>query len=112
MDSQPVVPQSATSAFRVPIARMSSLSDEEVVDRLRKGHADALPILFDRFYRLVLRIAARILRDPGEAEDVMQEVFLELFHKAPQFDPSQGRTTRITAWSPPHSGRMRRDRSQ
>ena len=85
-----MVPQSATSAFRVPIARMSSLSDEEVVDRLRQGHADALPILFDRFYRLVLRIAARILRDPGEAEDVMQEVFLELFHKAAQFDPSKG----------------------
>jgi RNA polymerase sigma-70 factor (ECF subfamily) len=69
---------------------MPNLSDEEVIDRLRQGHADALRILFDRFYRLVLRIAARILRDPGEAEDVMQEVFLELFHKAAQFDQSRG----------------------
>jgi RNA polymerase sigma-70 factor (ECF subfamily) len=90
VENQPAVPQSATSAFRVPVVRMSNLSDEEVMERLRQGHADALPVLFDRFYRLVLRIAARILRDPGEAEDMMQEVFLELFHKAAQFDPSRG----------------------
>src|SRR6516162_9963325 len=69
---------------------MPSLSDEDIMEQLRLGHPDALPILFDRFYRLVLKIAARILRDPGEAEDVMQEVFLELFHKAAQFDPSKG----------------------
>ena len=85
-----MVPQSATSAFRVPIVSMPNLSDEDVIERLRQGHADALPILFDRFYRLVLRIAARILRDPGEAEDLMQDVFLELFNKAAQFDPSRG----------------------
>ena len=32
----------------------------------------------------------RILRDPGEAEDVMQDVFFELFNKAAQFDPAKG----------------------
>jgi RNA polymerase sigma-70 factor (ECF subfamily) len=69
---------------------MSDLCDEDVIGRLRQGNADALPILFDRYYRLVLRIAVRILRDPGESEDLMQEVFLELFHKAAQFDPSRG----------------------
>jgi RNA polymerase sigma-70 factor (ECF subfamily) len=47
-----------------------------------------LPILFDRFHRLVLKIALRILRDAGEAEDVMQEIFLEIYNKAGQFDAS------------------------
>jgi len=37
-----------------------------------------------------LRIASRILRDPGEAEDVMQEVFLEIFNRAAQFDHAKG----------------------
>ena len=87
---QPVVPHSATSAFRVAVVRMPNLSDEDVIEQLRRGHPDALPILFDRFYRLVLRIATRILRDPGEAEDVMQDVFFELFNKAAQFDPAKG----------------------
>src|SRR5258708_8969708 len=69
---------------------MLKLSDEDVIERLRQGHSDALPLLFDRFYRLVLRIAMRILRDPGEAEDVMQDVFFEIFNKAAQFDAAKG----------------------
>ena len=62
------------------------------MEQLREGHPDALPSLFNRFYRLVLKIALRILRDPGEAEDVMQEVFFEIFNKAAQFDPAKGST--------------------
>ena len=85
-----MVSQSATSAFGVPIGRMSNLSDEDIIERIRQGHTDALSILFDRFYRLVLRIAMRILRDPGEAEDLMQDVFLEVFKKAALFDRSKG----------------------
>jgi RNA polymerase sigma-70 factor (ECF subfamily) len=72
------------------MVREPNLSDEGVMEQLRQGHPDALPILFDRFYRLVLRIALRILRDAGEAEDLMQEVFLEIFKKAAQFDPAKG----------------------
>ena len=60
------------------------------MERLRNGDPDALPILFDRFHRLVMKIALRILRDAGEAEDVMQEIFLEIFNKAGQFDPAKG----------------------
>src|SRR5215467_1652553 len=66
------------------------MTDEDVMEQLRDGNPDALPILFDRFHRLVLKIALRILRDPGEAEDVMQEIFLEIFTKADRFDPGKG----------------------
>ncbi len=90
MHNQPVVRGPVTSAFGVPVVRMTNLSDEDVMERLRQGNAEALPVLFDRFYRLVLKVALRILRDPGEAEDVMQEVFLEIFNKAAQFDPARG----------------------
>src|SRR6516164_10003272 len=69
---------------------MLRLSDEDVIERLRQGHSDALPLLFDRFYRLVLKIALRILRDPGEAEELMQDLFLEIYKKASQFDPARG----------------------
>ena len=90
MRNQPIVPDSATSAFGVPIVRKPNMTDEDVMERLRNGDPDALPILFDRFHRLVMKIALRILRDPGEAEDVMQEIFLEIFNKAGQFDPAKG----------------------
>jgi RNA polymerase sigma-70 factor (ECF subfamily) len=90
MENQSLVPEPVASALGVSILRMPDLSDEDVMERLRKGDPDALPILFDRFCRLVLRIASRILRDAGEAEDVMQEVFLEIFNRAAQFDPAKG----------------------
>lgn len=57
---------------------------------LQAGHADVLAILFDRYYRLVLSVGMKILRDLGEAEDLMQSVFLEVFKSAVQFDPSKG----------------------
>jgi len=88
--NQPMVPDTTTSDFGVPIARMPILSDEELMGQLRQGHPDALPILFDRFYKLVLKIALRILRDAGEAEDLMQDVFFEIFNKADQFDAAKG----------------------
>src|SRR3954468_1617428 len=69
---------------------MPELTSEYLIARLRQGHADALPVLFDRFHRLVLNVALKIVRDPGEAEDVMQDVFFEIFNKAAQFDPAKG----------------------
>jgi RNA polymerase sigma-70 factor, ECF subfamily len=90
--NQPIVPDPATSAFGVPVVHKSNMTDEDVMEHLRNGNPDALPILFDRFHRLVLKIALRILRDAGEAEDVMQEIFLEIFNKVGQFDASKGST--------------------
>jgi RNA polymerase sigma-70 factor (ECF subfamily) len=57
---------------------------------LQAGHADVLAIIFHRYYRLVLSVAIKILRDVGEAEDLMQMVFLEIFTSAAQFDPARG----------------------
>ena len=68
------------------------LSDESLMLRLQRGDHDALAVLFDRYHRLVLNIAVRILRDSGEAEDLMQSVFLEVFRTAEQFDPARGTT--------------------
>jgi RNA polymerase sigma-70 factor (ECF subfamily) len=59
---------------------------------LQAGAPDALAVLFDRYHRLVFSIALRIVRDEGEAEDVLQTVFLDIFRSAAQFDPSRGTT--------------------
>ena len=68
------------------------LSDEALMAHLRDGHYDALAVLFDRYHRLVLNVALRILRDAGEAEDLMQSVFLEIFRSVAQFDAAKGTT--------------------
>jgi RNA polymerase sigma-70 factor, ECF subfamily len=55
-----------------------------------EGCQNALTILFERYHRLVFDIALRIVRDPGEAEDVVQTVFLDVFRAVANFDPKKG----------------------
>jgi RNA polymerase sigma-70 factor, ECF subfamily len=65
-------------------------SDEELLARVQKKDYDAVGVLFDRYARLFLGIAYRILRDRGEAEDMVQEIFLRLCQKSNTFDPTMG----------------------
>ena len=69
---------------------LSKLSDTELMVRLRQGEHEALSHLFDRYHRLTLSIAVRIVRDAGEAEDLMQEVFLAIYRVVDRFDPAKG----------------------
>ncbi len=59
---------------------------------LQQGQDDALAVLFDRYQKLILSIALKIVRDRGEAEDVTQTVFLDIYRAVAQFDPSKGNT--------------------
>ena len=74
------------------LTQLENLSDAQLMADLRAGMNDALATLFDRYHRLVLSIALKIVRDPGEAEDVMQSVFLDIFRSVAQFDPAKGTT--------------------
>lgn len=58
---------------------------------LQANSQEALAILFERYYRLVLHTAMGIVRDRAEAEDVMQDVFLEIYRDAAKFDPKRGK---------------------
>jgi RNA polymerase sigma-70 factor (ECF subfamily) len=69
---------------------LNSRSDEELIAALASGCHDAITVLFDRYSRLVFRVAERILRNPQEAEEVLQIVFLTIFRMAAKFDPKRG----------------------
>jgi RNA polymerase sigma-70 factor, ECF subfamily len=62
---------------------VEQLSDGELVRRLLGGDQDAMAVIFDRYYRLVMSVALRILHDVGEAQDVVQ--------KRPLVTPERGR---------------------
>ena len=70
--------------------QLGKLADPDLIAHLKAGHNDALAVLFDRYHRLILSVAFKILRDPAEAEDVMQSVFLELYRVAGQFEAERG----------------------
>lgn len=81
---------SGPSRGRVPYAELPSLGDERLIEELRAGNTDAFPIIFKRYHRLVHVTALNILRDAGEAEDLTQTVFLEIYRRVGQFDPARG----------------------
>lgn len=74
------------------VSQLKRLDDEQLMAHLVAGHDDALAILFDRYNRLVYTIAKNILRDEGEAEDLTQAVFFEIFRSVAKFDRSRGST--------------------
>ncbi|MBT9330138.1 RNA polymerase sigma factor [Paracidobacterium acidisoli] len=71
-------------------AQPRCLSDENLLTALKGRDRDALAEVFQRYSRLVFSIGFRILRDAGEAEDLVQEVFLFLFQRAELFDEKKG----------------------
>jgi RNA polymerase sigma-70 factor (ECF subfamily) len=66
--------------------RLEKAPDEVLLQQLRNGASDALVVLFERYCRQVFSVADRILRNGTEAEEVMQEVFLELHRDAANLD--------------------------
>jgi RNA polymerase sigma-70 factor (ECF subfamily) len=69
---------------------LQKAADEDLIEHIKAGSEDALAILFERYHRLVFHIAVRIVRDPGEAEEVVQMVFLSIFRAAAGFDRRKG----------------------
>jgi RNA polymerase sigma-70 factor, ECF subfamily len=69
---------------------LQCLSDEELFVHLEHEDPDAVAVLYQRYKRLAFTVALKILRDDGEAEDVVQNVFVDLFQTTLRYDPSRG----------------------
>jgi RNA polymerase sigma-70 factor (ECF subfamily) len=71
-------------------APMPSRAPDSVLDRVAQGDASAQRECIDRFGGLVWSIARRVTRTRAEAEEVVQEIFVDLWRTAGRFDPEQG----------------------
>ena len=69
--------------------------DIELISRITRGQNAALGALYDRHAALLLAVLTRVLGDAPEAEDVLHEVFLEVWEHAADFDESRGS---VRAW--------------
>lgn len=64
---------------------------ELLVGKVARGDAAAFESLYDELSAAVFGLARRVVRDPARAEDVTQEVFLEVWRKAARFDRKLGK---------------------
>jgi RNA polymerase sigma-70 factor, ECF subfamily len=84
------VPGPHRPGFRAARCDGDEGADAALVAAMCAGSGEALGALLQRYARLVHRVAARILRDAAEAEDLTQDVFLEIYRKAHQYDAARG----------------------
>ena len=67
----------------------TAAADRAALERVAHGEAEALGEIYDRHGRLVYSLAVRILRDQGEAEDIVQDVFAQAWRQASRYDPAR-----------------------
>jgi RNA polymerase sigma factor (sigma-70 family) len=73
---------------------LATLSDERLVEQVRRGNDAAFEVVFDRHHRGILSFCRHMLASPDEAEDAVQQTFISAF------DSLQGseRDVRLKAW--------------
>ena len=62
-----------------------TLSDQELADLLRNGNETVFKIIYDRYWSKLYFVASKRLNDPDEAEEAVQDIFLDLWKNRESF---------------------------
>jgi RNA polymerase sigma-70 factor (ECF subfamily) len=68
----------------------STEDDSSLLALVQSGNEQAMASLFDRYSKVVYSVALRVLRDPASAEDVLQEVFMQIWRNPDSFTAARG----------------------
>jgi len=71
--------------------QQTDAEDAELLRAVARGDEAAFARVYDRYSPILLGLLLRILRSRAEAEDVLQEVCLQVWQQARSFDPARGR---------------------
>lgn len=69
--------------------------DSDLLAQIAAGDTRALEQLFDRYSGLLTALARRVLHDPSDAEEIVQEVFLQVWNQAGRYDRSR---SSVSTW--------------
>ena len=82
--AEPTTVAAREGTLRV-IPKRASADENELIRRLKAGDERALEAIFDLYSTRLYNLAQRILCDPGDAQEVIQDVFWTAFRKAESF---------------------------
>src|SRR5580693_9209982 len=68
----------------------SGQDDAALLALVQRGDDYAMTSLFDRYSKVVYSVALRVLRDPASAEDVLQEIFMQIWRNPDRFIATRG----------------------
>jgi len=71
-------------------AQNQGLNDGALISAIRSGNQQAMAQLYDRYSSVVYSVALRVLGETSAAEDVLQEIFMQLWRNPGAFDSGRG----------------------
>jgi RNA polymerase sigma-70 factor (ECF subfamily) len=77
-----------SGAFKIP--QIPTEDDSSLLELLQTGNEQAMGLLYDRYSKVVYSVALRVLRDPASAEDVLQEIFMQIWRNPNSFIAAKG----------------------
>jgi RNA polymerase sigma-70 factor (ECF subfamily) len=72
------------------VTRVTPEDDAGLLTRVEGGDEQAMAALFDRYSKIVYSVSLRVLRDTASAEDVMQEIFMQIWRNPNSFVATRG----------------------
>jgi RNA polymerase sigma-70 factor, ECF subfamily len=74
-----------------PLVEPGAPSDLELMQGIQQGEADALSELYDRYNGIIKALILRVIHNEAEADDLLQEIFMEIWNQAKNFSAQKGK---------------------
>jgi len=87
----PRFPPIMTAPMSDPTTEEYEISDEELMMRIQQGQEEALGMLYDRYSGVLKSLIMRVIHNDAESDDLLQEIFVELWNQSGTFSPKKGK---------------------
>jgi len=79
------------AALPMPVPQEGAVSDEALMRAVARGNAAALTTLYDRYGSILKALIIRVVHDEAEADDLLQEVFMQVWQQARNYSSAKGK---------------------
>jgi hypothetical protein len=79
-----------------PVLEPGAPSDLELMQGIQQADPEALSLLYDRYNGILKALILRVIHNEAEADDLLQEIFMEIWNQAKNFSPRRG--NRSAGW--------------
>jgi RNA polymerase sigma-70 factor (ECF subfamily) len=83
--------ETAESPVVLPKPEAGAPSDVDLMERIQAEDADALSELYDRYNGILKALILRVIHNEAEADDLLQEVFMEIWNRSKNFSSAKGK---------------------
>jgi len=78
-------------AMSEPSTEHEEISDQDLMLRIQQGDEEALGLLYDRYSGVLKSLIMRVIHNDAESDDLLQEIFVELWKQSGTFSPEKGK---------------------